>query len=120
MVSIEKIANAVKIDHVFIPIRDYQTSAKSRATRGKSEGGLWFAENADAQLLFYYKIMAEYLRVMVKYEIPTTFIDFEKMVKSPEYLFEKLTPVLYGKTLLEFRQAWGLATAAAAPTRQST
>lgn len=83
----------IKIQQMIIPIRNYEESAKSRERFRKNGGGLWNASNAEEQLLFYHKIMSEYLCYMVEYDIPTIFIDFNKMVSDPTYLYNKLEPI---------------------------
>lgn len=95
---ITKIDNIIQkhhIDYFIIPIRNYVDAAKSREKIGGGKpGGLWSAKNAEEQEIFYHKIIAEYLYKMTLYDIPTIFINFEKMVSDDNYLFEKLKPVL--------------------------
>lgn len=94
--KIEKIVNdnQVKIKYMIIPIRDYNESAKSREKYSNGWGGLWNATNKEEQINFYYKIMAEYLLYMTKYEINTIFINFSKMVNDSLYLYNKLKLIL--------------------------
>ena len=80
---------------MIIPIRNYEESAKSREHYKKNGGGLWKATNYEEQLTFYHKIMSEYLIYMVKFDIPTIFIDFHKMVSDPIYLFNILNPIFH-------------------------
>jgi hypothetical protein len=80
----------IKIKHVIIPVRDYKDSAKSRTNIGKGCGGLWNATNEEEQLRFYNQIMADYIYVMVKNDLSTFFLDFDRMVNDKSYLFEKL------------------------------
>ena len=105
-ISIIKIPNQVvqtlkdhslELEHVFIPIRNYEDSAKSRFSLGGGAGGLWphgRAVDVKSQKEFFYEVMSEYLYAMTVHDIPTTFINFDKMVESPKYLYEKLQPVL--------------------------
>jgi hypothetical protein len=72
----------IKIKKVIIPIRDYKISALSRQKNGYENGGLWMANNAYSQLGFYYKIMADYIYYMTKYNIDTIFLDFDRMVND--------------------------------------
>jgi hypothetical protein len=99
------IQSNVSIKLMIIPIRDYEESAESRRKLGPGvRGGLWNATDKNTQLLYYYKIMASYLYYMTKYEINTLFINFDKMITNPIYLFNKLKPILDEKniTLEEF------------------
>jgi hypothetical protein len=84
------IMNNIKIKYMIIPIRDYIESAKSRVNNGYENGGLWNATNMDNQIEYYNKIMANYLYSMTKYEINTIFLDFNTMVTSSLYLYNKL------------------------------
>jgi hypothetical protein len=89
----------IKIKTVIIPIRDYKLSAVSRVKHGNDNGGLWNANNENTQLLFYNEIIANYIYYMVKYEINTIFIDFDKMISDKLYLFDKLKNILDEKDI---------------------
>jgi hypothetical protein len=80
----------IKIKAVIIPIRDYDAATASRVKLGKQCGGLWNAQDKATQIAFYHKIMANYMHHMVKNEINTLFLDFEKMTTDKSYLFQKL------------------------------
>lgn len=98
--DIEKIINSdIKIKYVIIPIRDYMESAKSRTLHNNNNGGLWNAFNETEQILFYNKIMSEYLYWMVKYDIPTIFLDFNKMTTDKKYLYDKIQNILNEKNI---------------------
>lgn len=86
--------SSIRIKYMIISIRDYSISARSRVSHKKGAGGLWNANNEEEQILYYNKIMTNYLFYMVKYDINTIFIDFEKMISNPAYLYEKLKPIL--------------------------
>lgn len=43
--------------------------------------------------------MANYVYLMTKYNIPTLFIDFERMVTNKEYLFTTLRSLLEEKQI---------------------
>jgi len=89
----------VHIQTIIIPIRDYKASANSRIKNGRKAGGLWNANDEASQLLFYNKIISNYIYYMTKYEINTIFLDFDKMVNDKTYLFQKLKPVLDTKNI---------------------
>ena len=101
--NIETIVNdkEINIKNVIIPIRNYTESAKSRFNNGDQNtgGGLWNANTEDEQLLFYNKIMSNYLYFMVTRDINTIFLDFEKMVNNKKYLFNKLKSILEEKNI---------------------
>jgi hypothetical protein len=80
----------IKIKAVIIPIRDYDAAAASRVKLGRQNGGLWNAQDKPTQIAFYHKIMANYMHHMVKNEINTIFLDFEKMTTDKLYLYKKL------------------------------
>ena len=110
MQTFQKIVEKVDIDHVIIPIRNYEDAAGSRERYGNGAGGLWGAKNKAEQVNFYHKIMAEYLLWMTRYDIPTIFIDFDRMVNSSEYLYEKLKPILKNIDYQVFKVAYMKAT----------
>lgn len=87
------------IKNVIIPIRDYKLSAMSRVKHNTQNGGLWAAKDEATQIMFFNKIMANYVFFMTKYEINTTFIDFDKMVNDKLYLFNKLENILDEKNI---------------------
>lgn len=105
----------IGLKYVIIPIREYEASAKSRFENSEKhiwEGSLWGANTVESQEAFYHKIMANYLKVMVQYDIPTIFIDFKRMIADITYLYNKLTPILPTDTihLDRFKKAYEEAT----------
>tara|TARA_Y100000592_G_scaffold81764_1_gene129770 strand:- start:188 stop:805 length:618 start_codon:yes stop_codon:yes gene_type:complete len=102
-----------EIEYMIIPIRNLDKAAESRAKIGTQEvpGGLWKANNKDEQITLYYKQLASYLETMVKFDIPTIFLDFDKMISSPEYLYNKLAKILtqFSITRSDFDKAYVLA-----------
>lgn len=89
----------IRIKYVIIPIRDYKLSAQSRVKNGKKNGGLWHAIDLNSQIQYYKNIMANYVYFMTKYDIPTIFIDFDKMINDKRYLFSKLNSILMEKNI---------------------
>ena len=80
-----------KISWVIIPVRDFRLSAKSRNYYSTKAGGLiGGAKNVEQQIAIYNTYMSRYIQDMVKYDLPTIFLDFDKMVKDSEYLYNKL------------------------------
>ena len=100
--DIEKIRldKNIKIKYVILPIRDYMESAHSRTRNGINRGGgLWNAKNEEEQLEFYHTLMANYVYIMTKYDIPTLFINFERMISDKQYLFHVLQPILEERSI---------------------
>ena len=96
---------------VIIPVRYFNESAESRYKNteeqgfldepkpveigaSKGAGGLWNADTKEEQILFYNKCIADYIQIMVRYAIPTKFIDFHHMTTNSRYLFESLKDVI--------------------------
>ena len=101
---------APNIQHVIIPIRDAKAVANSRASHGFGAGGYWGgARNATGQLRFHNTLLADYLHTMVTHDVPTIFLDFDRMVTSAEYLREKLRPTWEAERTIDaetFARAW--------------
>lgn len=87
------------IKKVIIPVRDYKLSAKSRVKYGNKPGGLINAKDEKSQILYYNKIISNYVYFMTKYDINTIFIDFDKMINDKNYLFNKLKIILDEKNI---------------------
>lgn len=88
---------SVCIKWVIIPIRDFNASANSRVKHQQGNGGLWRATDRISQIMYYNDLMSNYIYNMVVHDIPTIFIDFERMVRDKQYLYEKLMPVFEEK-----------------------
>jgi len=101
IMNMEHIANdpKIKIKYVIIPIRKLEDAAMSRVKNKYSNGGLWKSKNYEEQIYFYNNILANYNYIMVKYDINTIFLDFEKIITDPNYLFQKLEPILIEKNI---------------------
>jgi len=89
----------INVKKVIIPIRDYKLSAVSRVKYGNNPGGLLYAKNIQSQILFYNEIISNYVYFMTKYDINTIFIDFDRMITDPNYLFDKLKCILDEKNI---------------------
>ena len=113
----------INIEYMIIPIRDYNKSAKSRVKNGIdlnntiNGGTTGLANDEDSQVLYYNKIMSEYLYYMVKYDIPTIFIDFQKMILDKLYLYNKLKVILDKKDISidNFNKYYDIATESSKP-----
>lgn len=100
------------IEYVIVPIRDYEEAAKSREFFKNSSGGLlWGATDYKSQMTEYYKSIAILVKDIVKHDLKTTFLDFEKMTKNKEYLYKKLEHILPNIDFDSFCKSYDLATA---------
>lgn len=90
---------SIVIKQVIIPIRDFKLSSLSRLKHNNKKGGLWHATDLKSQIQFYESIISNYVYYMTKYDIPTIFIDFEKMIIDKKYLFDKLKCILDEKKI---------------------
>lgn len=103
--------NAVRVQWVIVPIRDYVEAANSRASLRGGAGGLaWGASGSDDQLPIYFAAMSVYLFHMAKHD-PTIFLDFARMTTDPDYLYRALTPMMTdcgdsAPTIDQFREAF--------------
>ena len=103
MGDIEKIVKDKKnitIKTVIIPLRDLDASAQSRVNLGSGNaGGLWHANDKLSQINYYKDIISNYIIISTKYDLNTIFIDFDKMIKNKQYLFNKLKNILDEKNI---------------------
>ena len=60
------------------------------------------AKDIEQQIAIYNAYMSRYIQDMVKYELPTIFIDFDKMVMDSEYLYNKLKVTFTKDLSIEF------------------
>jgi len=90
--------------YLIIPIRMVKEVAESRVKNGNGAGGLWNAKDQASQENMLNSCLAKALVDIVCYDLPHVFIDFHRMIKSPEYLFGKLEYVMtkYGVTYEAF------------------
>jgi len=102
----------IKIDHIYIPIRDVKAAAESRRRVtlegnqrasltqkvlkkfGKEynyHGGLWDTDSLDegSQEIVLLQKFYTLLEVVSKEQIPITLLHFPTIIKDPEFLFEK-------------------------------
>ena len=102
MSEIEKIVKdkeTITIKTVIIPLRDLDASAQSRVNHNLKEGGLWNAKDKLSQIKYYQDIISNYIYISTKYDLNTIYIDFDKMIKNKEYLFNKLKNILDEKNI---------------------
>jgi hypothetical protein len=115
LVEIQQVVQSVRIRAMIIPIRNFKDSALSRTHHGNRAGGLWNAHDTPSQIAFYNALMAKYLYFMVRYDIPTIFLDFDRMVTDVHYLFAKLRELL-DVSEVQFVEAYRLAESTSKPS----
>jgi hypothetical protein len=108
--------NDIVIKHVFVPIRELQAAAESRRQVAKNTisswsflkqikfaikpkmipGGLWnthsIHEGAQEEILL--RQIYNLVLSVSDTAVPVTFIRYPRIVKDPQYLFDKLKPIL--------------------------
>jgi len=105
----------IQVEHLIVPVRDLYSAAESRRdVMRRSEnlnigqedlvaGGLWgtLDPNTQEQALLerFYKL----LLTAAQYDVPTTLLDFPRIVQDPEYLRQKLIPIFGRFRLRKYR-----------------
>lgn len=90
----------IAIGHLIIPVRNLIDAAESRRhvqflTMGNTNGsgvvgGLWDTENGQEQEAVLGAKLARLIEAGVRHDIPMTFLNFPRLVRDPDYTFEKL------------------------------
>ena len=112
----EVLASSVRIDHAIIPVRQFEAAAASRIhvqklTTGSADGkavwgGLWDTDKADDQLHVLRVKFTRLIEVLVRHDIPITFLSYPRLVRDPDYLYNKLKFLLRDIDLITFRSAF--------------
>jgi hypothetical protein len=93
------------IDHAYVPIRDLESVAASRAAVGGADGstpgGLWRTADPAAQGAVMGEMFHALVHTLVANEIPHTFIMFPRMVRDPAYTYRKLEFLMGSGTTYE-------------------
>ena len=112
------LSSAILIDHAIIPVRHFDAAAASRVdvqTRatGKADGkknsvwgGLWDTSKADEQTTLLRLKFTQLVEVLVRHDIPMTFLWYPRHIRDPDYLYAKLHFLLGGIDLESFRNAF--------------
>jgi hypothetical protein len=83
------------IDHAFIPIRELDSVAASRAAVGGSQGskpgGLWGTDDPSRQGAVMAELFHGLVHTLVANDIPHTFMHFPRLVKDADYTYGKLS-----------------------------
>lgn len=112
----EVLAMSVRIEHAIIPVRQFDAAAASRAhvqelTTGSADGktvwgGLWGTDKAVDQVGVLRSKFTNLIEVLVRYDIPMTFLAYPRLVRDPDYLYGKLKFLLGDIDLATFRKAF--------------
>ena len=103
----------VKVEHAIVPVRDLFAAAESRrAVSEKSEspmeapGGLWSVDSPAQQEQVLTLKLYKLIHCLTKWDIPTTFVSFPRIVEDPDYLFDKLGFLFQGMSREEFQECF--------------
>jgi hypothetical protein len=110
----EVLASSVRIEHAIIPVRQFDAAAASRAhvqklTMGNADGkdyvpgGLWATDKADNQVDVLRQKFTKLIEVLVRHDIPMTFLMYPRLVLDPDYTYKKLSFLLSDINLATFR-----------------
>ena len=97
---------SVVVDHAIVPIRNLYAAAESRRNvtlrsgtsfgSGEVPGGLWLTSRPDQQEFVLAVQFHQLMLTITAFEIPITMLQFPRLIKDPNYLWEKLAPLLDG------------------------
>jgi hypothetical protein len=97
---------SVVVDHAIVPIRNLYAAAESRRNvtlrsgtsfgSGEVPGGLWLTSRPDQQESVLAVQFHQLMLTITAFEIPITMLQFPRLIKDPNYLWEKLAPLLDG------------------------
>ena len=90
---IPQIKKEYNIEHVIIPIRNLEDSAKSRGRiggNGTVAGGLWKCKNINDQIVINSKLIYNLILDLVENDIKFTFLPFPNIIMNNNIIYEKL------------------------------
>jgi len=84
----------VVIDHVYIPLRDLDEAALSRARVGGADGsqpgGLWKTDDPGRQKAVLAEMFFRLVHTLARHDVPHTFLLFPRLVEDWAYTHHKL------------------------------
>jgi len=119
--QIDEIVKTVDIQLFIIPVRNYSAAVESRIKNSFESNDFVFGSNGgvfmdveswrEAQTQYHRRMIASYIESMVKYRIPTIFLDFQAMITDPLYVYENLRPLFDASNINEqkFNESYHLA-----------
>lgn len=108
----------VAIDRAIVPVRDLYSAAESRrdvtrragiSMHGELEsvpGGLSHTHRPEEQEMVLAAQLYKLIHVLAQYDIPMTLCLFPRLVKDPEYLYQKIGDTLGGVNHATFLEAF--------------
>jgi hypothetical protein len=105
----------VRIEHVFVPIRDLFSAAESRrnvqrrsgqAAQAAVNGGHFGTAPAEEQEAVLAQIFHHLFETLAAWDVPHTLLSFPRIVNDRQYLFRKLAPLLRDVDYRDFAQAF--------------
>jgi hypothetical protein len=120
---VPNILEEIRIKYMIVPIRDYVASAESRKRHTdmglKGGGFVNGAKDVESQVALYNKAMAKFVLDITKYDVPTIFLDFDRMISDRKYVWNKLKPVFDDFKVSEevFNKAYTIANETSKPSR---
>ena len=102
----------VVVDCAIIPIRDLFASAESRRTvqrkvnKRDTPGGLILTSNPSDQEAVLAVQLHSLVHALAKHDVPMIWLYFPRLVKDPDYLYDKLKSVLPGQNAETFLRAF--------------
>jgi hypothetical protein len=119
--NLDEILNGcdIVIDHAILPMRELFAAAESRRDVMRRHprnvdgrdvpGGLWLTTQPEEQESVLAVQLYKLIHTLAKHSIPTTLLQFPRLVRDPDYLFARLQPVLKpaGIEQSTFAQAFG-------------
>ena len=89
----------IDCEHVLIPIRELNATAKSREERSNGHGGFggycFGARNFEEQKTANAKKLYQFIEYLTRKDIPFTLLNFPRMIHEPMYLHSELTYALF-------------------------
>lgn len=101
----------IKLEHIFIPIRELSAAAESRrfvTQTGSTAGGLWHTNSTELGVqeniltMQIYKLMF----AISDSQVPITLIRYPKLTKDSQYLHRKLKPILGDMDFTQFSRVF--------------
>jgi hypothetical protein len=108
----------IVVDHAIVPMRDLYAAAESRRDVVRREpahsttppdaviGGLWHTREPEKQEVVLAQQFHKLLLALAKHSIPTTLLLFPRFVRHPDYLYDRIRPLLGGITYGVFRESF--------------
>jgi hypothetical protein len=108
------LAAGIAIAHIIVPVRDVRDAAESRrfvqaqSTQGPGHvpGGLWDVSSPETQEAALALKFIRLVEAGARHEIPMTFLSFPRLVRDPDYTFERLRFLLPLMSARSFRRVF--------------